>query len=105
MPLVNAPQSYFAPAAHNVLLSWLEQEKTVIAVRQAVVRETYEKARFNNLQNLRKQRTDSHGVLDKHTIHEALGKCQPRQRMWGMSETVILGVRLEIDTWRRNTCR
>ena len=55
MPPVNAPQSYFAPAAHNVLLSWLEQEHTVIAVRQAVVRETYEKARYNNLQNLRKK--------------------------------------------------
>ena len=50
-------------------------------VRQAAVRETYEKARYNNLQNLRKKRKDSHGVLDKHTIQEALGKleCQPRQ--------------------------
>ena len=94
---MNAPQSYFTSAAYNVLLSWLEQAKTAIAVRQAAVRETYENARYNNLQNLRKKRKDSHGVLDKQTIQEALGKCQPRQRMWGVSGTVVLGVQLDIE--------
>ncbi len=97
MPLANAPQFYFTSAAHSVLVSWLEQAKTAIAVRQAAVRETYEKARYNNLLNLRKKRKDSHGFLDKHTIQEALGKCQPRQRMWGVSGTVVLGVQLEIE--------
>ena len=61
------------------------------------LRETYEKARYNHLQNLWKKRKDSHGVLDKHTIKEVLGKCQPLQRMWGVSGTIILGVRLEIE--------
>jgi hypothetical protein len=60
------------------------------------VRESYDKARYNNLRNLRKKRQDSNGVLDKRTIQEELGKCQPRQRMWGVSGSVILGVQLEI---------
>jgi hypothetical protein len=96
MPLENTPYFYFTPAAHELLISWLEQAKSAIAVRKAAVRESYDKARYNNLQNLRKKRKDSNGVLDKRTIQEALGKCQPRQRMWGVSGSVILGVQLEI---------
>ena len=65
-----------------------------IASRRAAVRESYEKARYNNLQNLRKKRKESAGVLDKRTIQAALGKCQPRQRMWGVSGKVVLGVRI-----------
>ena len=51
---------------------------------------------LGRLQNLRKKRKDSNGVLDERTIQEALGKCQQRQRMWGVSESVIQGVQLEI---------
>jgi hypothetical protein len=83
MPLESTPHFYFTPAAHELLLSLLEQAKNAIAVRKAAVRESYDKARYNNLQNLRKKRKDSNGVLDKHTIQEALGKYQPRQRMSG----------------------
>jgi hypothetical protein len=79
------PHFYFTPAAHELLLSWLEQANHAIAVRKAVVRESFDKARYNNLQNLRKKRKDSTSVLNKRTIQEALGKCQPRQRMWGIS--------------------
>ena len=35
-------------------------------------------------------------MLDKRTIQAALGKCQPRQRMWGVSGKVILGVRIAV---------
>jgi hypothetical protein len=45
---------------------------------------------------LRKRRKEANGVLDKHTIQLALGKCQPHQRMWGVSGTVILGVKIEV---------
>jgi hypothetical protein len=60
------------------------------------VRESYEKARYHNLQNLRKKQKEANGVLDKRTIQAALGKCQPRQRMWGVSGTVILGAKIEV---------
>ncbi len=60
------------------------------------MRESYEKARYHNLQNLRKKQKKAKGVLDKHTIQAALGKCQPRQRMWGVSGTVILGAKIEV---------
>jgi hypothetical protein len=55
---------------------------------------SYEKARYSNLQNLRKQRKEATGALDKRTIQAALGKCQPRQRMWGVSGKLVLGVRI-----------
>ncbi len=58
--------------------------------------ESYEKDRYYNLQNLRKKKTEAKGVLDKRTMQMALGKCQPRQRMWGVSGTVILGVKIEV---------
>ena len=56
MPLENTPHFYFTPAAHELLLSWLEQAKNVIAVRKAAVRESFDKARYKNLQNLWKKR-------------------------------------------------
>ena len=45
---------------------------------------------------MRKKQKEANGVLDKHTIQAALGKCQPRQRMWGVSGNVILGVKIEV---------
>ncbi len=84
-PLDNAPYLYFLPEAQTHLRSWMDQKKIAITVRQHAVRESYEKSRHNNLQALRKKRKAAHGVLDKYTIQEALGKCQPRQRMWGVS--------------------
>jgi hypothetical protein len=44
-----------------------------------------------------KKRKAAHGVLDKYTIQEVLGKCQPRQRMWGVSGQAILGVNMTIS--------
>ncbi len=58
--------------------------------------ESYEKARYYNLLNLRKKKKEASGVWNKRTIQMALGKCQPRQRMWGVSGTVILGGKLEV---------
>jgi len=67
-----------------------------ISARQAALRESYDKARYNNLQNLRKKQKEANGVLDKRVIQAALGKCQPKQRMWGVSGKVILGVKITI---------
>ncbi len=76
--------------------SW-ERAGPAVTSRQAAVRESYEKARFNNMQNLREKQKEANGKLDKRTIQAALGKCQPRQRMWGVSGTVVLGVYIEIQ--------
>ena len=95
-PLAGEWQSFFTPAASRQLLAWLGNLNVAIASRRAAVRESYEKARYNNIQNLRKKRKEANGVLDKRTIQAALGKCQPRQRMWGVSGKVILGVKLAV---------
>ena len=83
------------------MLAWLGNLNVAIASRRAAVRESYEKARYNNIQNLRKKRKEANGVLDKRTIQAALGKCQPRQRMWGVSGKVILGVKLAVPPGQR----
>jgi hypothetical protein len=103
-PLGGPPESYFTPAASRPLQAWLGHLNVAIASRQAAVRESYEKARYFNLQNLRKKKKEANGVLDKYTIQAALGKCQPRQRMWGVSGEVVLGVRLDIHIEHNKHC-
>ena len=95
-PIEGAAHIFFSPAARGWLQVWLERAGVAIATRQAAVRESYAKARYSNLQDLRKKQKEANGVLDKRTIQMALGKCQPRQRMWGVSGTVILGVQIRV---------
>ena len=95
-PIEGAAHIFFSPAARGWLQGWLERAGVAIATRQAAVRESYAKARYSNLQDLRKKQKEANGVLDKRTIQMALGKCQPRQRMWGVSGTVILGVQIRV---------
>ena len=41
------------------------------------------------------------GVLDRQALQAALGKRQPRQRMWGLSgPAAVLGVALELHVSR-----
>ena len=72
------------------------QAQTCSVVRQAAIREDYAKARYSNEQNLRRQLIQKGGVLDQHTLQAALGKRQPRQRMWGVSGQAVLGVAVEM---------
>jgi len=95
-PLEKAAHTYFSPAARQLLRAWLASVEVAIASRQAAVRESYDKAKYNNVQNLRALKKNANGVLDKRTIQAALGKCQPRQRMWGVSGKVVLGARIAI---------
>ena len=81
IPLARTAGYYFSPAARGGLEAWLDSAQVAVASRRAAVRESYDKARYNNLQNLRKKKAEANGVLDKRTIQAALGKCQPRQRM------------------------
>jgi hypothetical protein len=97
VPIEGPARTFFSPTARSWLQEWLECSEAVVASRQAAVRESYEKARFNNLQNLPKKQKEANGILDKRTIQAALGKCQPRQRMWGVSGKVVLGVCIELQ--------
>ena len=58
----------------------------------ATVREDFTKARFKNIKKAQAKLIRSGGVLDKQLLHDALGKRQPRPRMWGISGAVELGV-------------
>ncbi len=78
---------FFSPAARGWLQVWLERTGVAIASRQAAVRESYEKAKYFNLQDLRKKQKEANRVLDKRTIQLALDKCQPRQRMCNTLQT------------------
>jgi hypothetical protein len=83
-PIEGAVHTFFSPAARGWRREWLERAGVAVASRQAAVRELYEKARFYNLQNLRRKQKEASGILDKCTIQAALGKFQPRQRMCGV---------------------
>ena len=103
VPLEKPPLMYFLPEARAELHVWMESVAEAIAVRKAAVQDSYAKARFHNLQNLRRQHKKSGGVLDKRTIQAALGKSPPRQRMWGISGTVILGAQIQVRADRQGT--
>ena len=98
MPLTSSPPTeYFLPESRGTLKRWVVLAGEASAVFQAAIRESFAQARYINLQNLRKLKKDQHGVLGQSTIQTALHKCLPRQRMWGISDTVILDVHLATE--------
>ena len=82
------------------LTAWLTHAKTASEVRSAAIRNDFAQARFLNAQNFRHQLMKSGGVLDQQVLQAALGKRQPRQRMWGLSGPAVLGVALELHVSR-----
>jgi len=92
LPLRGSPGFYFEYRATAVLARWMDQAKMALDVRWANVREDFTKARFKNIKKAQAQLIRSGGVLDKQLLHAALGKSQPRPRMWGISGAVELGV-------------
>ena len=105
-PLLKPPQYYFHPKARPELQEWLLHAKTAMAVRHAASRELYEKARFTNARNYQYKLNKTKTVLDKITIANALGKRQPRQRMWALSPagSIIMGVKLELKQDQQMCC-
>jgi hypothetical protein len=101
-PVIEHPMRSFLlnTTASSVLVGWLEQAKIASEVRHAAIRESYDRARFENIQNLKFQLAKSGGTLDKNTLRAALGKRQPRQRMWGVSGPAVLGVAFELHESR-----
>jgi hypothetical protein len=92
LPLQGLPGFYFEDRAKLVLARWMDQAKMALDVRWATVREDFTKARFKNIKRAQAKLIRSGGVLDKELLHDALGKRQPRPRMWGISGAVELGV-------------
>ncbi len=76
------------------LMCWLLHATTASEVRRAAIRDDFAQARFLNAQNFRSQMMKTGGVLDQQMLQAALGKSQPRQRMWGLSGPAVLGVAL-----------
>ena len=83
------------------LTCWVMHAKTAASeVRRAAIRDDFAQARFLNAQNFRYQLMKSGGVLDQQVLQAALGKRQPRQRMWGLSGPAVLGVALLLHVSR-----
>ena len=92
LPLWGSPGFYFEDRANAVLARWMDQAKLALVVRWATVREDFTKARFKDIKKAQAKLIRSGGVLDKQLLHSALGKRQPRPRMWGISGAAELGV-------------
>jgi len=95
-PLLGLPAWYFADSAKNVLSVWLDKARVALDVRRAAVREAFAKAQYTNIQQAREKLIRNGGTLDKQLLRAALGKRQPRPRMWGVAGQVDLGIRLAV---------
>ena len=91
-PRLCGPVSRFlSPQSQQRLQDWQVQAKEAIDVRQAAIRERIAKAKYLNVQQLRAPIARG-GTVDLRMVQAALGKRQPRQRIWGVSGPVKLGV-------------
>ena len=97
-PLHRSAAWYFGDGAKNTLSTWLDQAKVALDVRWAAVREAFSRAQFTNIQQAREKLIRTGGVLDKQLLRAALGKRQPRPRMWGVAGHVDLGASLAIPS-------
>ena len=80
-----------------MLQDWLLHARTAITVRHAAIREAYDKDRFANARNCEHKQKKAKGEPAKRTIEATLGKRRPKQRMWGISGPVIMGVQLVLQ--------
>jgi hypothetical protein len=96
--LSGAANSYLTPAAASTLLEWAESAKMASEVRHAAIRDTYDQARYQNVKHFRRLllRSISGGTLDQSTLRAALGKQQPKKRMWGITGRAVLGVQFDM---------
>ncbi len=95
--LPDPPKLYLTRAASAILLDWAEHAKVAADIRHGTIRESYDKARYQNVQHFRRLLLRDKGTLDQSTLRAALGKRQPRQRMWGITGRAVLGVRFELN--------
>ena len=102
-PLLNSEAWYFGDSAKHALSKWLDQARVALDVRWAAVREAFAKAQFTNIQQARAKLVRSGGLLDKQLLRAALGKRQPRPRMWGVAGQVDLGISLVVPPKQHQT--
>ena len=102
-PLLNSEAWYFGDSAQHTLSKWLDQARVALDVRWAAVREAFAKAQFTNIQQARAKLVRSGGLLNKQLLRAALGKRQPRPRMWGVAGQVDLGISLVVPPKQHQT--
>ena len=80
----------------GVFSSWLVQAKTALDVRWAAVRDDIAKAKYFNECRAQTMLIRSGGTVDSRLLANALGKRQPRPRMWGVAGQIDLGLRFTL---------
>ncbi len=74
--LPDPPKFYLTRAVSAILLDWAEHAKVAAEVRHATIRESYDKARYQNFAHLRRLLLRAKGTLDQSTLRAALGNRQ-----------------------------
>ena len=97
-PLTRPAATYFTPQCSDELKAWLDHAKLAHDVRWANICDSYAKANFRNQENWRRKIAEADGVLDKQVLEAALGKRRPKQRMWGLSGPITIGLTLDLGS-------
>ena len=92
--LDEAFEAYLSADQKPTLLLWLKAALDAIHRRQAIIRSAFDAAVDTNLRRLRGRVRNSKGAIDADMIQAALGRTSNRQRIWGISGQVPLGVGL-----------
>jgi hypothetical protein len=87
--LPDPPKLYLTRAASAILLNWAEHAKVAAEIRHATIRESYDKARYQNVQHFRRLLLRDKDTLDQSTLRAARVIRQPRQRMWGITGRAV----------------
>ena len=94
----------FTPAAKDCKHHWMTGANSAVDVRWAFVRESFAKAQFQNTKQLQEKLSRAGNLVDKHRIRTALGKRQPKQRMWALSESAPLGINMVVGEKEQANC-
>ena len=60
--------------------------------------DSYAKANFRNQENWQRKIAEADGVLNNQVLEAALGKRRPKQRMWGLSGPITIGLSLDLGS-------
>ena len=94
-PELNVPfHAVLGAESRPRLVQWLDQALGAIRERQAIIRAAFERAIDSNLQRLRGRIRANPNTLTAEMILAALGRSPPKQRVWGLSGQVPVGVQL-----------
>ena len=98
-PALNRPSAtYFTSKHTDELKVWLDEAKLASDVRWATILDSFAKETFRNQENWQCKIAEADSVLDKQVLEAVLGKRRPKQRMWGLSGAVTIGISLELSS-------